>query len=337
MDPLVSIIIPTYNAEKYIKDTINSALSQTYKNIEVIIVDDGSTDGTLKLINSFQSEKVKIFTQKNKGASVARNNGIKHSNGKYIQFLDADDLINEVKIDYQVKLLISNPDHISLCHTIHFDDGLIPASISIEHAWYSEGSKNPVDFLIKLYGGPVIGAAYGGMIQPNAWLTPRDIIEKVGFWNEMKNPDDDGEFFCRIVLASKGILYSFESINYYRKFNTNHNWSAQNSYSSSLNILKSTELKANHLLSKTDDPRAKLALSRLFWENASSFYLVYNDLYLTAQQNAKKLAPSLKFNCYHNGIPFIMSKLIGWKAVKLLKEVKKRVYTNSLFKFNNLF
>jgi len=335
MNPLVSIIIPTYNAEKYILDTVNSALSQTYKNIEIIIIDDGSTDDTLNLINSFRLEKVKIFTQENKGASVARNNGLKHASGKYIQFLDADDLINEVKIESQVKLLISNPEYICLCHTVHFDDGMNPFSIPIEHAWYSQGSKNPIDFLIKLYGGPVIGLGYGGMIQPNAWLTPRDIIEKSGFWNEMKNPDDDGEFFCRVVLASKGILYAFESINYYRKFKTNQNWSAQNNYNSNLNILKSTELKAKHLLSKTNDPKAKLALSRLFWENAASFYLVYNDLYLRAQQNAKKLAPNLKFNCYHTGIPFFMSKLIGWKAVKFLKEAKKRIYANSLFKFSN--
>jgi glycosyltransferase involved in cell wall biosynthesis len=326
MSPIVSVIIPAYNAENYILNTLNSVLVQTYKNIEIIIIDDGSTDNTLKLIQPYESEKIKIITQKNLGASAARNNGIKCASGKYIQFLDADDLINNVKIEYQVKLLILNADHLSLCHTVHFNNEADPFLIPINHEWFSEGSDNPVDFLIKLYGGGLVGSGYGGMIQPNAWLTPKKIIDEIGFWNEMKNPDDDGEFFCRALLASKGVVYSFESINYYRKFKTNLNLSAQNGYEHSLNLLISTELKAKYLLEKTDDFRAKIALSRLFWENAFDFYLIYNDLFLRAKQNALKLAPDLKYNNYHTGIPHYLSKIIGWKAVKMLKKIKSRLY-----------
>ena len=69
---------------------------------------------------------------------------------------------------------------------------------------------------MKLYTGNDIKPGYGGMIQPNAWLTPRALIDKAGMWNEFRSPDDDGEFFCRVVLASAGIKFSDTGINYYR-------------------------------------------------------------------------------------------------------------------------
>lgn len=95
MNPLISIIVPTYNVEKYIRTCIESILAQTYRNVEVIIVNDGSTDQSLAVISDLicSHHNVKVINQKNQGLSVARNTGIDVATGKYIAFVDADDKI----------------------------------------------------------------------------------------------------------------------------------------------------------------------------------------------------------------------------------------------------
>lgn len=322
--PLVSIIIPLYNSEKYIEETINAALQQTWSNKEIIIIDDGSTDNSLAIIRQFESQYVKVYTQNNRGASAARNRGLQEAKGKYIQFLDADDLLSSNKIEAQLELLEAYPGYISVCGTIHFKDNTDPLSYPLKHEWFSEGSDNSVDFLIKLYGGALIGPAYGGMIQPNAWLTPRELIDKAGPWNEMRNPDDDGEFFCRVILAAKGIRYSYKAINYYRKFDNLKSWSAQKSRQACSNLLQSTKLKAQHLLARSNDPKARLALSRLFWDNAVNFYPEYTNLAIAAEYEAKVLAPYFNYNPYTTGLKKHLSNLTNWKTVAYLQYLKNK-------------
>src|ERR1700744_1176722 len=170
--PLVSIIIPLYNAGNYISETLQSALDQTWPNKEIIIVDDGSTDNSLAIAKSFESEFVKVLSQENKGASAARNKGLSIAKGEYIQFLDADDLLSPNKIAAQLEKLNGSTIHVGICDTVYFPDGSNPADFSKTTEWYSNDFDDPVDFLIKLYGGRYVGPQYGGMIQPNAWLTP---------------------------------------------------------------------------------------------------------------------------------------------------------------------
>ena len=107
--PLVSVIIPLYNAEKYIAESIESVIKQTYSNIELIIVNDGSTDKSLEVAIKNERENIKIFNQPNRGASAARNFGFKQSKGEFIKFFDADDLMNPIMIEAQINLAIDNP------------------------------------------------------------------------------------------------------------------------------------------------------------------------------------------------------------------------------------
>ncbi|MCX7846273.1 MAG: glycosyltransferase family 2 protein [Dictyoglomaceae bacterium] len=100
---LVSVIIPTYNCEKYIKNCIDSVLAQTYKNIEIIIIDDGSTDNTEKIIENYFKRKVIYLKQENKGPSISRNRGIRFSKGDYITFIDADDYLLPEFIEIGIK------------------------------------------------------------------------------------------------------------------------------------------------------------------------------------------------------------------------------------------
>src|ERR1700722_17022843 len=100
--PLVSILIPAFNSEKWIAGTIRSALAQTWDRKEIIVVDDGSTDRTFEIARQFESHTVRVVTQINQGAAAARNNAFSLSRGEYIQWLDADDLLAPDKVATQM-------------------------------------------------------------------------------------------------------------------------------------------------------------------------------------------------------------------------------------------
>src|SRR6266849_2332172 len=105
---LVSVIIPCYNSEKFISRAIDSVINQKYETLEMILVDDGSTDGTKTILDKYaldNSSWIKIIQQENKGACAARNAGLKIANGDYIQFLDADDNLLPDKIKFQIGLV----------------------------------------------------------------------------------------------------------------------------------------------------------------------------------------------------------------------------------------
>lgn len=321
--PLVSIIIPVHNAEKYIAETLSSALAQTWSNKEIIIVNDGSIDNSIIIAAKFSDPRIKIFNQANKGASAARNKGLSEAKGDYIQFLDADDVLSPNKIEEQVKLLQGKPLAISNCATVYFNDQTNPFMQQPVHRWYRNGSVNNVEFLIKLYGGPLIGP-YGGMITNHAWLCPKEVINMAGKWNEELTVDDDGEFFCRVVLASREIVYSDTAACYYRKYTKGTSLSSTDNYDAAKSMLKAADLKADYLLSKTTDQNAKLALSRIYGEYAVSFYPKYRDLSETAFKKAQKLKPDVKLSPYSDGWKYIFAKAFGWKVLKYIQYLKHR-------------
>jgi glycosyltransferase involved in cell wall biosynthesis len=108
--PLVSVVMPVYNGEKYINEAIDSILQQTFNDIEFIIINDGSTDNSLEIIKSYNDERIIIINQENQGIAVSLNNGIKISQGKYIARMDADDISHNTRIKTQADFLNDNPD-----------------------------------------------------------------------------------------------------------------------------------------------------------------------------------------------------------------------------------
>ena len=109
----VSVIIPVYNAEKYVEDAVKSVLSQTYENIEILIIDDGSPDKSIEICERFKNPKVKIIRQKNRGLAGARNTGIRHAQGDYLAFLDADDMWLPEKLEKHI-LHLENSSQIGI-------------------------------------------------------------------------------------------------------------------------------------------------------------------------------------------------------------------------------
>lgn len=119
----VSVIIPVYNAEKYIAATVKSVFSQTYKNFEIIIIDDGTPDNSVKICQQFNDSRIKIIHQSNRGLPGARNTGIRHAQGDYLAFLDADDIWLPEKLEKHVEHLNNSPTvGISFCYSAFINE-----------------------------------------------------------------------------------------------------------------------------------------------------------------------------------------------------------------------
>lgn len=163
---LVSIVVPVYNVEKYLKKCIDSILNQTYKNLEIILVDDGSTDNSGKICDDYSSsdERIKVIHKQNGGLSDARNLGIDNSTGKYITFIDSDDYITNNYIEYLVTILEKNNADISICDykIVHNEFGFIDKSKEIINIYTYE------ECIMKLlYGTHKLISACGKLYKKN--------------------------------------------------------------------------------------------------------------------------------------------------------------------------
>ena len=206
---LVSILITAYNAERWIAQTLDSAIGQTWPNVEVVLIDDGSTDGTLEIAKRYESATVKVVHQENQGACAARNRAFAGAHGAFIQYLDADDLLALDKIERQMRRLAEEPEGtVASCAWSRFyDDDLATAGQTSAPDW--QDYEPATDWLVQSWEGR-------GTIPSFAWLIPRDIVERAGPWDEGLLRNQDGEFFTRVLVHARKIAFVEEAWAYYR-------------------------------------------------------------------------------------------------------------------------
>ena len=181
--PRVSVIIPTYNRGWIIKEAIDSVLAQEFKDFELIVVDDGSTDNTLEILDSFQCN-IKVLRQSNTGVSAARNRGIATASGHFIAFLDSDDLWLPKKLARQVDFFSSNPDAY-ICQT--------------EEIWLRNNVRvNPKKRHKKPWGMIFEPSLALCLVSPSAVMIRRSLFEKVGGFDETLPACEDYDLWLRI-------------------------------------------------------------------------------------------------------------------------------------------
>jgi len=307
-----------YNAAKYLGETMSSVLAQTYPNIELIIVDDGSTDHSLAIAKKLDAANIKVFSQANKGASAARNLGLKEAKGKYIQFLDADDLLSNDKIALQVESLEKAPGKIAICSIAKFRDGsnYLDSTPSPRDEPFIYSTDNVADFLVDLYGGY---KRRGSMIGIHSWLIPADIIRKTGPWNEDLTVDDDGEFFCRVVLHSAGIIRT-GGLGYYRVFLADkQNLSSRRDPKSLQSMIDSFHLKKKYLLERTDTDAAYFALYKQTLNLAIRTYIIAPELYRKVNKELRSL-PHYDYKPIIGGrFLNLVTNVFGWRVSRFLQ------------------
>lgn len=280
MEPLVSILIPAYNAESWVSETISSAINQTWSRKEIIIVDDGSADQTLAVAKRFESSNVKVVGQQNAGASAARNKAFSLSQGDYIQWLDADDLLECDKLANQLTIARRDGSKRTLLSSAwgRFMYRPRKAKFVPTSLWCD---LSPIEWILRHLEQNVF-------IQPAAWLVSRELAEIAGPWDTRLTNNDDGEYACRTVLASDSVRFVPEARTYYRTLigsSLSNNRSAKKLESMWLSV----ELIVGHLWKRDKSPRAKEACLKYLGDVLIFFYPERPDLV----QRAKSLAATL--------------------------------------------
>lgn len=204
-EPLISVLLPIYNVEKYLEKCMDSLLNQTYKNLEIIMIDDGATDSCPNMCDSYKEmdNRIKVYHKKNGGLSDARNYGIERATGEYITYVDPDDYVDSDYIDYLYKLAVKYDSKMSVCQSkVHYNNGKIK----------ERGST----------GAEVIGAEkciermlYHDVIDTSAWgkLYRRDLFDGV-LYPEGKLFEDMGTTY-KLMMKCDNIAVGYESKYHY--------------------------------------------------------------------------------------------------------------------------
>ena len=312
--PLVSIIIPCFNAGRWVAATLESALAQTWPHCEIIVVDDGSTDDSLAIARTFAPRGVQVISQPNAGASAARNHGLRVARGDFIQFLDADDLISPDKIAAQVELLRARPPGtVATCAWGRFQSDPAAARFVDENVFRDFA---PVDFL-------VLAGDSGAMMHPSCWLVPRAVTEQAGPWDETLSLNDDGEYFCRVLLASAGMGYSPAGRSYYRS-GLPGSLSQQRGERARRSQFRSVELIAAHLCAAEDSSRTRRAAANYYQRFIHDFFPAPADLMHAAEKQVSALGGATNQRPPMGPKTAALARVVGWRNVWRLKHLLSR-------------
>jgi len=308
MKPLVSILIPAYNAEQWIGYTLESAIAQTWPRREIIVANDGSTDRTAEVAHRFASKGVRVVTTGNEGLSGAVNNAYRHCQGDYLQYLDADDLLAPNKIEQQLAALRPS------------DSRRVLLSSPMAYFYYRSRSAqfinnslcqslSPVEWLLRKMGENL-------HLQNATWLVSRELAEAAGpCWDKDLHYDQDGEYFTRVLVASEGTRFVPSTGIYYRIVGTNRVSHIGNSDKKKEGLLRSMKLHVKYLLSLEDSDRVRRACLVYMQNWCQYFYPERPDLFAVVQALAAQLdghleTPRLRWKYAW------MKPLFGWKVAK---------------------
>nr|WP_067057311.1 glycosyltransferase family A protein [Mucilaginibacter sp. L294] len=314
-DPLVSICMPAYNAELFIGEAVNSIINQSYKNWELIVVNDGSTDDTANQLDQIKDPRIKVYHQSNKGQCAAANAAYTFSNGRLIKFMDADDLLSSNFLENQVKTINNQDNVIASAPWGRFYNNDLQ-SFKIQNI--PTKTCEPIEWLAAEMTNKQ------PMLQCAMFLIPRKILNVSGLWNEDLSLINDFEFFIRVLLHTNEIRYTPGAVLYYRS-GIHNSLSGLKSRKGAQSAFNSTLLGTNHLIEFENSERIKKIAANSFQYFIYDFYPDHLDLIKKSEDKIKEYGGS--------DVPFIaggltkcMSTFIGWKATKKIKKLIKNIY-----------
>lgn len=287
--PLVSIIIPCFNAMNTLRQCLESVLNQSYDNLEILIIDDGSTDQSLELIEQYQmnDKRVHVICSNHKGVSNARNKGLQHVTGEYIQFVDSDDYLEERYTELLVKAIMKRKADWVICdyHQITLDNR------DLDHVCLRPDFYHKVDFLKQLVKHP--GAHYYGVLWNKLYRT--NLIKK----NHL--------YFSIETSMGEDFIFNMQYLSYVNKISCleeklyNYRWQQKDSLS---NVLKNEKEKINERINMYQAYKMMFEREQLFpkWKNKIEYYIIkfYFDELEELEGQAKKYKKYLYQQCIKN-------------------------------------
>jgi glycosyltransferase involved in cell wall biosynthesis len=332
-EPLVSILIPAFNAQDWIAATIASALQQSWPNKEIIVVDDGSKDQTFTIAQQFSSRGVKVVTQPNQGASGARNAAFSMAKGDYIQWFDADDLLAPDKIERQMAVVAESKSKRTLLSGAwgYFFYRPAKATFCPTSLWCD---LSPTEWLMRKM-------VEGIHMQPDTWLVSRELTLAAGPWDTRLWRDNDGEYFCRVILASDSIRFVPEARSYYRKAGSSSVSFIGLSNKKMDSLFMSMKLHVGYLLSLEDSLRTRAACVTYINNWVPNFYPQRKDIVSQLGELATSLGGQLKlpeFSWKYAWIEKLFGAETAKKAQIYLPQVKEnfqREWDRAMFRREN--
>lgn len=313
MSPLVSILIPAYNAERFVGAAVESVLAQTYAHVEVVVVDDGSTDGTRAALRPFEARGVRVIEQANAGQCAAANAAFRASAGELVTFFDADDILAPDHIARQVERLGARRDAVAMSRWARFHTD--PAEARFDPLpMYRDAA--PVEWLASEW------ATARPMMQCAMWLVPRAVLDRVGLWDERLSLINDFEFFARVLLGTHEILFTPEARLFYRS-GLDGSLSGQRSRRAVESAFLSLSLGTDHLLAAEDSPRTRRAAAAVLQDFVFSTYPHHADLTARAAARVAALGGS---TLAPDGPPGFqhLRRLVGWRLARRVQHTADR-------------
>jgi GT2 family glycosyltransferase len=303
---LVSILIPAYNCERWLAQTLRSALAQTWPHKEIVVVDDGSADNSLQVARRFEGAGVRVVTQPNAGAAAARNAALALAKGDYIQWLDADDILHPEKIERQMVGAAGGGMSRTMmtCSWGRFFDRIEGARFAPDPLWQT---LSPVNWMTRKFSHNVF-------MFPAAWLVSRRLIELAGPWDNRLSLDDDGEYICRLVAASDTVHFVPSARCYYRIGNAG-SLSGQKSEKALQSAFLSMQLSVDHLLKLESSTATRRACLALVQDNYAPFFPEHAELVARCHALAATLGGNLEAPRERTHFR-LFRQLLGWRAAK---------------------
>lgn len=317
--PTVSVCIPCYNAERFVAQALESVLSQTYPNIEIVVTDDGSTDRSAEIVSRYKAHGVRLLRQSNKGQCAAANRAFEVCNGDLIKFFDADDVLAADHVALQVERLSSRTDAVAMGEWARFygDD----PSEAVFFPLPAYRNSAPADWLVQEW----INAR--PMMQCGLWLIPRRILEGSGLWDERLSLINDFEFFTRVLCHAEEVLFTAGARLHYRSGVPN-SLSGSASRGAVESAFLSLMLGTRRLLAAADSPRARRACANLLQDFDYGYYPSHPDLRAKARTRIAELGGS---DLEPDGPPGFhkLRRMIGWRAARRAQHLAEKLKLNS--------
>jgi len=319
----ISIIIPTYNSAQYICEAIESVLNQTYKDFEIIVVDDGSTDNTKEVIKPYLN-KMKYIYQQNSGPSAARNRGIQEAKGEYIAFLDADDIWLPQKLELQIKFMEKEKEvGLIFSDMVLFNEKeIIKNSFLKEKLFFNKLSIKSLSSTEKVIYDNVFNALLQeNFIPTNTVIVKKECFNKVGFFDETLFSVEDRDMWLRI-----GLFYDIGFINFplvlTRFHETNISGNQELALKSRLKVMKKF-LNYSNLPIKS---------KKIIKQTINKIYFDLGYLYFTYE---KFPLSRIYFRKFLKENPFIFKpwiyillSVLPTSAIRKLKNLKEKIKSN---------
>lgn len=305
---LVSFCIPAYNAEPFIRFTLESILNQTYSNFEIIIIDDHSTDQTVNIIKQFQDQRISLVDAIHKGAAAARNQALSLASGKHIIFFDADDWIPTNYLETQISKLKAETE-VVVCKWGRFlNHNIVATTISQQQIWKDLDFR---EWIVTYWNYNT------SMTCPGRVLIPKSLIDHAGIWDESLSLNDDFHFFSQIFSHCTLIRFNEMSTFHYRS--GINGLSGQKDQLAYISLYKSLTFGIDLAIKQyPDDILVKKACANLLMSFIYEIYPQHHILITEAQAKIKRLGGA-DFKFPAGGKTKIFVKFFGWRLLKKMK------------------